>query len=242
MLFFTNKHLQSSLTDGSHRVVWHSRDEQGEQLVWTSLEVRLQVWNMCSYEIYEMGRVHNAHVENMVVDVNVRRWENLSSFCMKGKPEGRGTCGTQSRKRPEIFIFRDCIGVQFLDCRYLTFSPSIHCIGLCFKVQKMLPLRLGASSLRVDYDRASRCLQPGFNSNLRKFSFKLRLCSFVYDRLTPAMRGDGDIFVFVFCIWSSHLSNMGRWRGRGRKNCSNNCSVECARYVQLSGQARERRT
>ena len=131
---------------------------------------------------------------------------------MKGKPEGRGTCGTQSRKRPEIFIFRDCIGVQFLDCRYLTFSPSIHCIGLCFKVQKMLPLRLGASSLRVDYDRASRCLQPGFNSNLRKFSFKLRLCSFVYDRLTPAMRGDGDIFVFVFCISSSHLSNVGGWR------------------------------
>ena len=58
MLFFTNKHLQSSLTDGSHRVVWHSRDEQGEQLIWTSLEVRLQVSNMCSYEIYEMGRGH----------------------------------------------------------------------------------------------------------------------------------------------------------------------------------------
>ena len=28
----------------------------------------------------------------------------------------------------------------------------------------MLPLRLGASSLRVDYDQASRYLQPSFNS------------------------------------------------------------------------------
>ena len=136
---------------------------------------------------------------------------------MKGKPEGRGTCGTQSRKRPEIFIFRDCIGVQFLDCRYLTFSPSIHCIGLCFKVQKMLPLRLGASSLRVDYDRASRCLQPGFNSNLRKFSFKLRLCSFVYDRLTPASEGMGTSLSLSFvsdrltsAIWGDGDAEEGR--------------------------------
>ena len=53
------------------------------------------------------------------------------------------------------------------------------------------------------------------------------------------MWGDWHIFVFVFCIWSSHLSNMGRWRGRGRKNCSNDCSVERARNVQLSGQAGE---
>ena len=55
----------------------------------------------------------------------------------------------------------------------------------------MLPLRLGASSLRVDYDQASRYLQPSFNSNLRKFSFKLRLCSLVYDRLTTAMQCGG---------------------------------------------------
>ena len=32
---------------------------------------------------------------------------------------------------------------------------------------------------------------------------------------------------------------MGRWRRRGRKNCSNDCSVERARNVQLSGQAGE---
>ena len=71
----------------------------------------------------------------------------------------------------------------------------------------MLPLRLGASSLHVDYDQASRCLQPSFNSNLRKFISKLSQCSlvshhltsamslslsFVSHRLTSAMWGDGE--------------------------------------------------
>ena len=51
----------------------------------------------------------------------------------------------------------------------------------------MLPLRLGASSLRVDYDQASRCLQPSFNSNLREFSSNLSQCSFVSHHLTSAM-------------------------------------------------------
>ena len=43
---------------------------------------------------------------------------------MKGKPEGRGTCGIQSKKRPE-FSFQG-LGVEFLDCWYMTFSPSIQ--------------------------------------------------------------------------------------------------------------------
>ena len=51
----------------------------------------------------------------------------------------------------------------------------------------MLPLRLGASSLHVDYDQASRCLQPSFNSNLREFSSNLSQCSFVSHHLTSAM-------------------------------------------------------
>ena len=71
----------------------------------------------------------------------------------------------------------------------------------------MLPLRLGASSLHVDYDQASRCLQPSFNSNLRKFISNLSQgslvshhltsamslsLSFVSQRLTSAMWGEGD--------------------------------------------------
>ena len=84
-------------------------------------------------------------------------------------------------------------------------------IRICFKVPNTLPLRLGASSLRVDYDQASRCLQPIFDSK-REFSSNLSHCSFVShcltqqcggidtslslsfvsDRLTSAIWGDGE--------------------------------------------------
>ena len=136
----------------------------------------MQLWNIWNRE--------GPHVENMVVDVD----EFIELLYERQTWRPRHLWYSEQEKT-WIFILGTALGLSSL-ISGIWHSPPVFS-RICLKVQNMLPLRLGASSLRVDYDQASRYLQPSFNSNLRKFSFKLRLCSLVYDRLTTAMQCGG---------------------------------------------------